>query len=201
MSKGLFCPLNMHLAFVPTGNGSGSSASVSMSSSLMEPPMAASAAMASAISTSSSPSLVRISQISTFESLCQPASSVLTANMLCGDTGHHVARHGAVLCTNTASGSNVGSAHRLLRWQPEGDVEDDDDGAAPSLQESPALVPYRTLKMTVRKSREQLASLVPHGEKTTYSTSSVCSVSRHSSLFGALLTLFSNSCFQVGNRI
>mmetsp|Transcript_60118 Transcript_60118/g.131717 ORF Transcript_60118/g.131717 Transcript_60118/m.131717 type:complete len:121 (+) Transcript_60118:355-717(+) len=51
--------------------------------------------------------------------------------------------------------------------------------------------------MTVRKSLEQLAKRVPHGEKTTNRTSSLWSVKRTSILDGACVTFFSNSFFHV----
>mmetsp|Transcript_26805 Transcript_26805/g.85129 ORF Transcript_26805/g.85129 Transcript_26805/m.85129 type:complete len:232 (-) Transcript_26805:414-1109(-) len=162
----------MHLAFRPTGRPS-------------EPSAARSLACSAKVS-----SLLRISQISTFEAPCQPASSVLTTTMENGAVGHQMARQGAVWCVNTASRSNVGLASvvaPLLQLVP----------PSAGLLLSP---PQRSLNMTVRRSREQLARRVPQGEKTTKSTSSECSSNLKSNREGAFRTLFSSSCFQDRKR-
>mmetsp|Transcript_10232 Transcript_10232/g.23027 ORF Transcript_10232/g.23027 Transcript_10232/m.23027 type:complete len:243 (+) Transcript_10232:917-1645(+) len=132
------------------------------------------------------------SQISTLEVPCQPASSVLTTTMLYGAVGHHMARQGAVWCLNIASRSKRGIPLTGLPLDPGGKLL---VPAAPDGSSS-----QRVRKTIVRRSREQLASLVPHGENTTKRTSSVWSLSWHRSRDGAFRVLFRSSSFQDGNR-
>lgn len=180
MSKGRFCPWKIQRELKQTGR----------SAAQAEPstPAAAPATLEGVRDALGllGELLVRISQISTFEAPCQPASSVLTATVVYGATGHQMARHGAVWCTNAASRIKSRSPMPVIAFPvqtPVGLLLEAEEGCdalrGADCPVAEAILALSCLEMrekiNVRRSLEQLASLVPQGEKVTNRTSSVCS--------------------------